>query len=162
MTDYIARLPSDVVKHLSGYLDYNSRVDFNTVMPLECKLTKRLDSDAHNLRVKLSLLKRKLRKVDRTKDFLGTMLGVIKSFGYLINTKDTVIFELKSMHYRDIILAKIIDFQTDETRYIDLHEDPEVVDRIRLNMIRVTTRLEKKLNDIPFRKEVKGSLVKIL
>ncbi len=162
MTDHIARLPSDVVKHLSGYLDYNSRVSFNTVVPLECKLIKKVNSDSHNLKVKLSLIKHKLDVIENSKDNLSVILGVIKLFSYFVKTKDNVLFELKSIHYRNIILTRIIDFQTNEDRYIDLHKDYKVVDRIRLNMIRVTSRLEKKLNDIPFHKEIKKSLVKVL
>lgn len=162
MTDYIATLPSDVVKHLSGYLDYNSRVSFNTVMPLECKLIKRLNSDSHNLKVKSSLVRHKLDVIENSKDELSVILGVIKLFSYFVNTKDTVLFELKTMSYRDVILTRIIDFQMNETRYINLHKDSKVVDRIRLNMIQVTSRLEKKLNDIPFRKAVKKTLVKVL
>lgn len=159
MTDYMAILPSDVIKHLSGFLDYNSRVDFNTVVTPECRLVKKINSDAHNLKVKLSLIKQKIKKICSTEDNIELHL---KLFGYLINTKDTVLFELKSTKYRESMLLKIIHLHN----YLETSEEFDEYDKkdnqLKLNLIRVITRLEKKLNNIPLRKQVKPRLVKIL
>ena len=159
MTDHISRLPSDVVKHLARYLDYNSRVDFNTVVTPECRVVKKINSDAHNLHVKVSLVNNKLSKIrevieDDAFSHRHALL-LIKLYGYMINTKDNVIIELRSIEYRNTILRGTKDLT-------DMCDEFDVSQKTKLNMIKVFTLLEKKMEDIPFRKKVKAELVKIL
>ena len=159
MTDHISKLPSDVLKHLGRYLDYNSRVDFNTVVTPDSKLIKKLNSDAHNLHVKVSLVNHKLSKIAEVmeEDAFSHKhaLLVIKLYGYMINTKDNVIIELRSNEYRKTILRGTQDLK-------DVYDRFDIREKTRLNMVKVFTLLEKKIEDIPFRKKVKAELVQIL
>lgn len=156
MTDYMARLPSDAIKHISGFLDYNSRVDFNTVVTPECRLVKKINSDAHNLHVKVAFVRGKLFEINNNYNQQEYALLIIKLYGYLINTKDTVLFELRGMFYRNAIINRTKEIQEECNSYEYLTE------KTFINVMRVTTRLQKKLEDIPFRKKVEPCLVNIL
>ena len=159
MTDYIATLPSDVVKHIGKYLDYNSKVNFNIVNPLECKLIKKLDSDAHNLKVKMSLVNNRLSKIrDVEEDDIYShkhALLLFDLYRYMIDTKDNAIIELRSIEYRNNILRG-----TEELK--DMCDDFDVSERMKRNIMGVAILLEKKIEDTPFRKEVKPKLIENL
>lgn len=159
MTDHISRLPSDVVKHLARYLDYNSRVDFNTVVTPECRVVKKINSDAHNLHVKVSLVNHKLSKIrqvieDDRYSYKHALL-LIDLYRYMIDTKDNVIIELRSIEYRNTILIGTEDLK-------DLCDEFDVSEKMKLYIMRLAILLEKKIEVIPFRKKVKAELVQIL
>lgn len=89
-------VPDDVIRNIVEFLPYNERVEVNRCLPVDYRVVRKLDSDAHNLKVKVSLMSRKLARVGETgENTLKRIRTVKEAFLYLLHTKDTVLLTQK-------------------------------------------------------------------
>lgn len=131
------KLPHEICREIGSFLDYESRINFNRVVELNDRYFKRLESDKHNLDLKVALVSAKLERHYNTGGIRKTTMSICGIFAYFINTKDTVLFNQKS----------IIDAMLDRAKYYSVKEN--IVNRSGARpspkLARRLTRLCKKL-----------------
>jgi len=91
------KFPHEICREIGSFLDYESRMNFNRVVELNDRYVKRLNSDKHNLIVKVALLSAKLSRHDNIQGIRNATMSICSVFAYLINTKDKVLFNQKSL-----------------------------------------------------------------
>lgn len=108
-------LPHDINKVIGGYLDIDSRVQFFRVLPEnEDKFVKKLNSDKHNLSVKLTEIRNTLSKIEEaTGNPNKQALLMIKMFNNLRKTKDTWFHEHKN--FVRTIFEKLSEYTSRES-----------------------------------------------
>lgn len=145
------KLPYELTRHIGKYLDYNSRVSYNVVIPKEGQYVKKLNSDSHNLKCKVALIRDKLELFNTKSTGIERARVAIQLFKYLATTNDNVLLTHSSLAFRSALLLKINEILDDQTNY-GIRGDRETLNDIKLNMVLVTTSLKQKLNDLPFQK----------
>lgn len=86
-------LPYDVLRHISTFLEYNDRVSLNVCLPASEQFVKTLNSDSHNLAVKVNLIRQKLNHVENVTPNTKEKIRALKRlFLYLLHTKDMCLF----------------------------------------------------------------------
>lgn len=130
-------LPNEICREIGGYLDYESRMNFNRNVELDDRFVKKLKSDEHNLRVKVQLLMSKLRRHDAVDGIQNSARSMVSIFAYLINTKDTALLDDK--RFSMVLLAK--------ARYYSLEENIVSNNGARppRQLVKRLVRLSKKL-----------------
>ena len=100
-------IPHDVLKLIVTYLPYNDRVEANKYLPLEYQVIRKLDSDSHNLRVKIMLLDHKLSKIrEQHPDSLNAVRLTTQLFDYLTQTKDDCLFVMTTTNLHAMLRGK--------------------------------------------------------
>lgn len=161
MADHISKVPYDVLRTIGKCLDYDARANFNRVIPFEGRFVKKMkDQDAHNLCVKTQLMNSKMNTIINKSNTYDRAVLVVKLFQYLVDTKDTVLFELTTLTYRGALIDKVHEFSEDDV-YYRVDADEATRNRIKSNMRAVGSCLLQKINDIPFRKHTNVSLVQV-
>jgi hypothetical protein len=89
-------LPNEICREIGSYLDYESRMNYNRVMDFEDRFVRKLNSDSHNLLVKVATLR---SKVDKSETYCPCYktINFQRIFHYLAETKDEVLFSIKSI-----------------------------------------------------------------
>jgi hypothetical protein len=130
-------LPNEICREIGGYLDYESRMNYNRNVELDDRFVKKLKSDEHNLQVKVNLLKSKLNRHDAMVGIQNTARSMVSIFAYLVKTKDNVLFNDK--RFTTVVLAR--------ARYHSLEENIFGNDGTRppRQLVKRLIRLAKKL-----------------
>lgn len=108
-------LPFDIIRNVVSFLPYTERVDANRVLPIEHRIVKRVESDNHNLHVKVNLIRHKLARFDKSQPRSRERVKIIKQvFLYILHTKDTVLLTKSTAPFHNVIIEKAKQFLTDE------------------------------------------------
>lgn len=99
------QLPHEMNREIGSFLDYESRMNFaQVVIDKEDRFVRKLNSDAHNLRVKVDLVKHKLHKFEETSpNTKSRLIAMKKLFLYLLHTKDTALFDLTGTGFHNVV-----------------------------------------------------------
>jgi hypothetical protein len=106
-------LPSDVCKHIAGFLDYNSRVNYNTVVGPSEKCVNRIKSFEHDLTVKADILHKKMNEHTNSTTPIDQAKTLLEVFRYI--NKNTVLIEHTRQAFRDMVFTKATQFNKSET-----------------------------------------------
>lgn len=106
-------LPSDVCKHIAGFLDYNSRVHYNTVVGLSDQCVNRIKSFEHDLKMKVNILYDKMYKHAESSGSLYKSKTLLDVFRYI--NKNTSLIEYTNQPLRDMVFQKATEFNNPES-----------------------------------------------
>jgi hypothetical protein len=132
----ITQLPHELCRVIGSFLDYNSRIEFSRVLEhKDDKFVRKLDSNAHNLLVKVRLNIKLMEDVQQH-TLRKSTIRLTKLFRYLANTKDTCIFDVMGKFNATVI------YKAHEYAVMDLPDiHPKLVKTLRYNALRVINRL---------------------
>ncbi len=148
-------LPHEICREIGSYLDYESRMNYNSLLDFEDKFVRKLNSDAHNLHVKVMHLSHYVENIYLKYDPIQKAIILMKLFHYLLFTKDTVLFTSSNMLLRTTLLNKLNEF----VEYVTT--DPTFSKKWKKNVAYVSTKLVAKFESISLDKKFNASFVKI-
>jgi hypothetical protein len=152
------RLPFEIVQKIGFLLDYNSRVYFNQCLKHKDQCIKRLNSDSHNLQVKIELITLWIKNSDEISHFsISKQCRIfLKIFQYLSQTRDKILFEINYPKWRDILYYKTDEFSNNETYR------GKYVSRYNIRAIkRACYKIREKLDAIPGTKSIRPQCITI-
>lgn len=130
--------------HIAPFLDYESRMNFNQTQPIQYRYAKRMDSDAHNLSVKVDLVAQKMGRIDKILNTHNQQIRAIKEvMTYLVNTNDAVLF-CYSDKLRDTIIDRARHFSNVNNYPLGHVYNTKKV----YELINVSTRLLSKIESV--------------
>lgn len=99
------QLPAEINRLVGSYLDYNSRVNFLSVLPSnEDKFVRKLNSEEHNFRIKINLIRDLLNKTFEATTRRKKAISVKNTLRYFAKTKDTIVMDNST--FRSVLLLK--------------------------------------------------------
>ena len=108
-------IPEYVLRHIVSFLPYNERVEINQILPLEYRITKKIESDIHNYRVKSKLIFDKLERINNAvPNSIEKIRDVEKLFLYLLDTKDECLFSMTSPKFHEAVKDRARLHATDD------------------------------------------------
>ena len=151
-------IPENIIQHIVSFLPYNERVEMNRILPVNCRVVKKLDSDSHNLRVKSKLIKEKLSKIENAGSLTIMKMKYVKQlFLYLLHTRDNVMFHYPK--FKAVTIERAL-------HHMDMRVYGYLANTMRQEVkstIRVATQLLSKLNEneYPIKEDMVGKIVSI-
>ena len=144
--------------HIAPFLDHASRMNFNATLPVEYRYTKKMNSDAHNLAVKVDLVSRKLNRAMSAPSNSDLKVRRLKEvMTYIANTKDDALLSF-SPDLRGVIL--------DRAQYLsNIQNFPmyQIYNRKRVNeLMRVCQRLVEKIEHVKLRDKIITNRITIM
>lgn len=106
------KLPHEVNRSIGSFLDYNSRMEFSRVLTdKEDRFVRKLDSDAHNCKFNLRLMKSIIDGLSKEKSLIGQAQCFCRIFDYLAYTEDTILLDAKPVNpFLKTCLSKAREF----------------------------------------------------
>lgn len=154
------QLPHEINRLVGSFLDYDSRMNFSRVLlDKDDKFIRKLDSDSHNRRTKLSLLNQFVCRVCDATTPRKRAIQMARMFRYMALTKDTCILDLHHDEFRRVVLDKAREHSNINHASIQLLHAKlakTLVNSATLLMKRWSTHRSKKLF------QTAGNLVKII
>lgn len=136
----------DNLRIIASFLSYNDRINMNKCLPKKYQYVKKIDSDAHNLHIKMNLLKHKLDLVEKfSYDSLERIKAVKRTFLYLLHTRDTCLFSCNPTLFK-VLREKVYEL-SDINSY-----NPFIMTKYRKDinsLMRVTQKLISVLDAMP-------------
>lgn len=145
--------------NIAPFLDYESRMNFNQTLPNQYRYAKKMNSDAHNFDVKISLMSKKTSRIDQYEISRNQRLRYIKEvMTYLLNTKDDALICF-SGKLRETIIERATHFSNIES----YPHGGVFYNTKKINeLISVSTRLVSKIESIKPRENMINKCVKFV
>jgi hypothetical protein len=101
------QLPHEIDRLIGSYLDYESRMNFNRVLPdVNDRFVRKLPSDAHNLHVKVDLIRHKLTQIQNEYTMRRRFRLLKQLCLYILHTKDTALSTSLNQEFYDALQQK--------------------------------------------------------
>lgn len=151
------QLPHEMNREIGRFLDYNSRINFFQVLPdREDKFVRKLNSDSHNLAVKIDLVRVGSDIIYNSKTPRKSAIFMTKLFRHLAKTKDTCLIDAcYSSSMQNTIIDKALTYSdSNNPEYLNLSQKvkKDLVYASKLLMVRWLEHVPKK--KVVFKNEV--------